>query len=59
MRDQIIELALNEPELSPRELAVTFIDTKGYFVSESSRVSLLSDDDADRCSREKAGCFSG
>jgi putative transposase len=26
-RDQIIELALNEPELSPRELAVTFTDT--------------------------------
>lgn len=24
MRDQIVELALNEPELSPRELAVTF-----------------------------------
>jgi hypothetical protein len=29
VRDQIIELALNEPELSPRELAVTFTDTKG------------------------------
>ena len=28
-RDQIIELALNEPELSPPELAVTFTDTKG------------------------------
>jgi putative transposase len=41
MRDQIIELALNEPELSPRELAVTFIDTKGYFVSESSVYRLL------------------
>jgi len=41
MRDQIIELALNEPELSPRELAVTFTDTKGYFVSESSVYRLL------------------
>src|SRR5690349_1337508 len=43
-RDQIIELALNEPELSPRELAVTFTDTKGYFVSESiacSRPDLI------------------
>lgn len=40
-RDQIIELALNEPELSPRELAVTFTDTKGYFVSESSVYRLL------------------
>jgi len=25
-----VELALNEPELSPRELAVTFTDMKGY-----------------------------
>ena len=40
-RDQIVELALNEPELSPRELAVTFTDTKGYFVSESSVYRLL------------------
>ena len=40
-RDQIIELALNEPELSPRELAVTFTDTRGYFVSESSVYRLL------------------
>lgn len=40
-RDQVIELALNEPELSPRELAVTFTDTKGYFVSESSVYRLL------------------
>ena len=40
-RDQIIALALNEPELSPRELAVTFTDTKGYFVSESSVYRLL------------------
>lgn len=40
-RDQIIELALNEPELSPRELAFTFSDTKSYFVSESSVYCLL------------------
>ena len=36
VRDQIVELALDEPELSPRELAVTFTDTKDYFVSEAS-----------------------
>src|SRR5690606_9234790 len=30
-----------EPDLSPRELAVTFTDTKGYFVSESSVYRLL------------------
>lgn len=41
MRDQIIELALNETELSPRELAVAFTDTKGYFVSEASVYRLL------------------
>lgn len=41
VRDQIVELALDEPDLSPRELAVTFTDTKGYFVSESSVYRLL------------------
>ena len=41
VRDQIVELAVNEPDLSPRELAVTFTDTKGYFVSESSVYRLL------------------
>ena len=41
VRDQIVDLALDEPELSPRELAVTFTDTKGYFVSEASVYRLL------------------
>ena len=41
MRDQIIDLALDEPELSRRELAVTFTDTIGYFVSEASVYRLL------------------
>jgi putative transposase len=40
-RGQIVELALNESELSPRELAVRFTDTKEYFVSESSVYRLL------------------
>ena len=31
VRRQIVDLALDEPELSPRELAVTFTDTKDYF----------------------------
>ena len=39
IRGQIVELALDEPELSPRELA--FTDTKGYFVSEASVYRLL------------------
>ena len=29
-RDQIVDLALEEPELSPRELAVRFTDTEKY-----------------------------
>jgi putative transposase len=36
VRDRIVELALEMPELSPRELAVTFTDTQSYFVSEAS-----------------------
>ena len=36
IHDQIIELALEESELSPRELAVRFTETKRYFVSEAS-----------------------
>ena len=30
VRDRILNLALEEPELSPRELAVTFTDTEKY-----------------------------
>jgi putative transposase len=38
---QIIELALEHSELSPRELAVRFTDEKGYFISESTVYRLL------------------
>ena len=41
VRDQVVELALDESELSPRELAVRFTDTNEYFVSESSVYRLL------------------
>jgi len=41
VRRQIVDLALEEPELSPRELAVTFTDRHGYFVSEASVYRLL------------------
>ncbi len=41
IRDQVVNLALDEPELSPRELAVRFTDTKSYFVSEASVYRLL------------------
>jgi putative transposase len=41
VRDNLIQLALDEPALSPRELAVRFTDTKSYFVSEASVYRLL------------------
>ncbi len=41
VREQIVQLALDEPELSPRELAVRFADTESYFVSEASVYRLL------------------
>ena len=41
IRSQIVDLALDQPELSPRELAVRFTDKKQYFVSEASVYRLL------------------
>ena len=41
IRARIINLALDKTELSPRELAVNFTDTEGYFVSEASVYRLL------------------
>ncbi len=41
VRRQIIDLALELPELSPRELAVRFTDERKYFVSEASVYRLL------------------
>lgn len=41
VRQQVIELALQRPELSPRELAVTFTDEKKYFISEASVYRIL------------------
>ena len=38
VRERIIRLALDEPALSPRELAVRFTDTEGYFVSEGRSI---------------------
>jgi len=35
--EAVLELALKEPQLSPRELAVSFVDQQQqYFVSEAS-----------------------
>jgi putative transposase len=41
IRDRLIRLALDEPALSPRELAVCFTDREKYFVSEASVYRLL------------------
>ena len=41
VRQRIVNLALEETELSPRELAVRFPDTQQYFVSEASVYRLL------------------
>ena len=44
-REAIIELALDKPELSPRELSVSYTDDKAYFVSESTVYRLLKEQD--------------
>ena len=41
VRQRIVELALDEPDLSPREIAVTFTDRERSYVSESSVYRLL------------------
>ena len=41
VHERIIKLALDEPTLSPRELALRFTDTENYFVSEASVYRLL------------------
>jgi len=41
VRDRIVNLALEEPEFSPRELAARFTDREKYFVSEASVYRLL------------------
>jgi len=41
VRNQVVELALEVPELSPRELAFRMIETKKYYISESSVYRIL------------------
>jgi len=45
VRQKLLDLALERPELSPRELAVTFTDEQAYFVSEASVYRLLKSHD--------------
>jgi putative transposase len=41
VRDNVVQLALDEPSLSPREPAVRFTDSQSYFVSEASVYRML------------------
>ena len=41
VRDKVLQLALDQPELSPREVAVTFTDRHKTFVSEASVYRIL------------------
>lgn len=45
IQNQIVELALEQTELSPRELAVRFTDQTRYFVSEATVYRLLKSHD--------------
>src|ERR1700731_1117508 len=41
IRQRVVMMAFEQPELSPRELATRFTDTNSYYVSESSGYRLL------------------
>ena len=44
-RKQLVDLALDEPELSSRELAVRFTEDTGYFISEATTYRILKEND--------------
>jgi hypothetical protein len=48
VRERIVDLALDAPELSPWELATRFTDKESYFVSEASVYRLLKAHDQPR-----------
>lgn len=41
VKRQVVELALEHPDRSPRQIAWLFTDAKGYFISESSTYRIL------------------
>jgi len=41
VQEQVVQLALEQPAKSPRELAWHFTDTQGYFISEASTYRIL------------------
>ncbi len=42
-RKELVDLALDDPELSPRELAIRFTEDQGYFLSEATAYRILKD----------------
>lgn len=44
-RKRLVDMALDEPELSPRELAVRFTEAQEYFISEATAYRILKDHD--------------
>ena len=44
-REEVVDLALDWPDLSPREVANKIVDEKGWFVSESSVYRILKERD--------------
>jgi putative transposase len=40
-RKRVVDVAIEKPELSPRELAWHITDTEGWFISESSVYRIL------------------
>jgi len=44
-RKQLIDMALDEPELSPRELAVRYTTEHDYFISEATAYRILKEHD--------------
>ena len=45
VREEVVNLALDEPDLSPRELAVRFTDEKKHYISEASAYRILKERD--------------
>jgi len=41
VKEQVVQIALEQPEKSPRELAAHIVDTQEYFISESSVYRIL------------------
>ena len=41
VREQVVEIALDQTEMTPRELAWHITDTRDYFISESSVYRIL------------------